>query len=64
MLRLYDMVAAYSVFVNNGQYTEPILVTKIEDQNGKIVQEFAPEPRQAISPESAFLMVQYAAWRC
>ncbi len=54
---LYDMVAAYSVFVNNGQYTEPILVTKIEDQNGKIVQEFAPEPRQAISPESAFLMV-------
>jgi penicillin-binding protein 1A len=55
---LYDMVAAYSVFVNNGQYTEPILVTKIEDQKGKIIQEFAPEPRQAISPESAFLMVQ------
>jgi penicillin-binding protein 1A len=54
---LYDMVAAYSVFVNNGQYTEPILVTKIEDQKGKIIQEFAPEPRQAISPESAFLMV-------
>ncbi|TDE18651.1 penicillin-binding protein [Dyadobacter psychrotolerans] len=54
---LYDMVAAYSVFVNNGTYTEPILVTKIEESNGKIVEEFQPEHRQAISPESAFLMV-------
>lgn len=55
---LYDMVAAYSVFVNNGTYTQPILVTKIEDSNGKVVEEFQPEHRQAISEESAFLMVQ------
>jgi penicillin-binding protein 1A len=55
---LYDMVAAYSVFVNSGNYTEPILVTKIEDNTGKIVQEFQAETRPAISPESAFLMVQ------
>ncbi|MEO6282532.1 MAG: transglycosylase domain-containing protein [Dyadobacter sp.] len=55
---LYDMVAAYSVFVNNGTYTRPILVTKIEDSNGKIIEEFQPEHREAISPESAFLMVQ------
>lgn len=54
---LYDMVAAYSVFVNNGTYTEPVLVTKIEDNTGKIVEEFMPQHRQAISPESAFLMV-------
>lgn len=54
---LYDMVAAYSVFVNSGNYTEPILVTKIEDSNGKVIQEFQPETRPAISPESAFLMV-------
>ncbi|WP_149240140.1 transglycosylase domain-containing protein [Dyadobacter sp. 32] len=54
---LYDMVAAYCVFVNSGNYTEPILVTKIEDRNGKVIQEFQPETRQAISRESAFLMV-------
>ena len=54
---LYDMVAAYSVFVNNGTYTQPILVTKIEESNGKIIEEFQPERRQAISPESAFLMI-------
>ncbi|MCF2488207.1 penicillin-binding protein 1A [Dyadobacter sp. CY347] len=55
---LYDMVAAYGVFVNNGTYTQPILVTKIEDSNGKVIEEFQPEHRQAISEESAFLMVQ------
>ncbi|SEI85090.1 penicillin-binding protein 1A [Dyadobacter koreensis] len=54
---LYDMVAAYSVFVNNGNYTQPILVTKIEDRNGKIIEEFVSESRRAISEESAFLMV-------
>jgi penicillin-binding protein 1A len=54
---LYDMVAAYSVFVNSGTYTEPILVTKIEGSNGKVIQEFQPEHHQAISRESAFLMV-------
>ncbi|WP_031526111.1 penicillin-binding protein 1A [Dyadobacter crusticola] len=55
---LYDMVAAYSVFVNNGTYTKPILVTKIEDSNGKVIEEFQAEHREAIRPESAFLMVQ------
>lgn len=55
---LYDMVAAYGVFANNGTYTQPILVTKIEDSNGKVIEEFQPEHRQAISQESAFLMLQ------
>lgn len=54
---LYDMVAAYSVFVNSGTYTTPILVTKIEDFNGNIIEEFVAETRQAIRRESAFLMV-------
>ncbi len=53
---LYDMVAAYSIFVNSGTYTSPVLVTRIEDQRGAIIEEFVPERRQAIRPESAFLM--------
>ncbi|PWJ54297.1 penicillin-binding protein 1A [Dyadobacter jejuensis] len=54
---LYDMVAAYSVFVNDGNYNSPILVTKIEDRNGKDIAEFETETHRAISRESAFLMV-------
>lgn len=53
---LYEMVAAYGVFVNQGIYTEPQLVYKIEDKNGKVIAEFQPETRKAISEESAFLM--------
>ncbi len=54
---LYDMVAAYCVFVNNGNYNSPMLVTKIEDRNGNVIEEFETESRKAISRESAFLMV-------
>ena len=53
---LYDMVGAYSVFANSGIYTEPVLVTRIEDERGQVIEEFEPERRQAIRPESAFLM--------
>ncbi len=54
---LYDMVAAYATFVNNGIYTKPQLVTRIEDRNGTLIEEITTETRQAIRPESAFLMV-------
>ncbi|MDP5122137.1 MAG: penicillin-binding protein, partial [Spirosomaceae bacterium] len=53
---LYELVAAYAPFVNEGRYTKPMLIYKIEDKNGKVLVEFEPETRQAITPESAFLM--------
>ncbi len=54
---LYDMVAAYAAFVNNGTYTSPLIVLKIEDRNGNVLHEFTPEHHVAVRPESAFLMV-------
>jgi penicillin-binding protein 1A len=54
---LYEMVASYGTFVNNGLYTEPQLVTRIEDNNGNVVEEFVPKQERVISEESAFLMV-------
>jgi penicillin-binding protein 1A len=53
---LYELVAAYAPFVNEGNYAKPILVYKIEDKSGKVLVEFEAETRQAIEPESAFLM--------
>ena len=55
-VNLHEMVAAYAVFLNNGIYTEPQIVTRIEDRNGKLLYEFKPKTRKAISRESAFLM--------
>ncbi len=53
---LYEMVAAYGVFVNNGTYVDPMLVFKIEDSKGRVLYEFETKKREAIRPESAFLM--------
>lgn len=53
---LYDMVGAYGVFVNGGNYVDPMLVFKIEDAKGRILYEFETKKREAIKPESAFLM--------
>lgn len=53
---LYEMVAAYGIFLNEGMYKEPIFVFKIEDSSGKVLQEFEPKTKEAIRPESAYLM--------
>jgi penicillin-binding protein 1A len=53
---LYEMIAAYGIFLNEGMYREPIFVFKIEDASGKILFEFEPKTHEAIRPESAYLM--------
>jgi penicillin-binding protein 1A len=53
---LYEMIAAYGIFLNEGMYREPIFVFKIEDASGKVLFEFEPKTHEAIRPESAFLM--------
>lgn len=54
---LFDMVGAYSVFLNHGMWTEPHLIARIEDHNGKILKEFTPKRSKALSEEAAWLMV-------
>jgi penicillin-binding protein 1A len=53
---LEEMVDAYCTFVNDGNLVKPILVTKIEDRNGKIIYEAVTEKKQVLAPETAFLM--------
>ena len=49
-LTLKEMAGAYTSFANNGIYTEPIFVAKIEDKSGKIIYTGVPESNQAINP--------------
>ncbi|MDX2194889.1 MAG: transglycosylase domain-containing protein [Cytophagales bacterium] len=53
---LYELVGAYGTFLNHGEYTEPIFVTKITDVAGKVLAKFEPASKRVISEESAFLM--------
>ena len=54
---IYEMVGAYSTFVNEGVYTKPYFITRIEDKNGNVLQEFPPRTREALSEETAYLMI-------
>ncbi|MBS1764788.1 MAG: PBP1A family penicillin-binding protein [Bacteroidetes bacterium] len=55
---LYEMCGAYSTFANKGVRTEPIYITRIEDKNGMVLQEFVPRKVEAISEETAYLMIK------
>ena len=54
---LSEMVAAYASFANGGLYTKPIYVTRIEDHNGNVLATFGQIQTQALSEETAYLMI-------
>jgi len=56
-LSVYEMVAAYSSFVNKGVYTKPVMITSIEDKNGTILFQFVPETKDVLSEEVAYVTV-------
>lgn len=51
-----EMAAAYSVFANNGVYSEPIMYTKVLDKNKNVVLEKTSNQSKAISPQAAYIM--------
>ncbi len=54
---LFDLVGAYSTFINKGIWTEPFFISRIEDKYGNLIQEFIPTKQEALSEETAFLML-------
>jgi penicillin-binding protein 1A len=54
---LYEMVAAYSSFVNLGIYTQPFYITRIEDKNGNVLENFTPKTRQVMDELTAYKMI-------
>ncbi len=55
---VYEMVGAYSTFANKGVWTQPVYLTRIEDKNGNVLQDFVPRKVEAISEETAYLMLK------
>ncbi len=54
---LSEMVGAYCTFANKGTYTRPTYITRIEDKNGNVLANFNPIQKEAISEETAYLML-------
>lgn len=55
-ISVFEMVGAYGTFVNEGTFVEPIFVTRIEDKNGNILEEFTPKRNEAIRKQSAYVI--------
>ncbi|MDR0660321.1 MAG: transglycosylase domain-containing protein [Prevotellaceae bacterium] len=54
---LFEMVSAYATYANKGIHTEPFYVTRIEDNMGNVLATFTQERREAISEQTAYLMI-------
>jgi len=56
-ISLFEMVGAYSTFVNQGIYVKPVVITRIEDKNGRALYEVIPETQDVLSQEAAYVTV-------
>jgi penicillin-binding protein 1A len=54
---LYEMVGAYSTFVNQGIHNDPVFITRIEDKNGNVIESFVPKTRESLNEQTAYKMI-------
>lgn len=56
-ISLFEMVWAYSMFPNRGINTQPIFISKIEDKNGNVLQNYTPIQKEIVNEQTAYKMV-------
>ena len=52
-----EMVDAYTTFPNKGIRVDPLMVTRIEDNNGNILATFTPKTHEIISETTSYKMI-------
>ena len=57
-ISVFEMVAANSTFANKGTYIQPTFISRIEDKNGKVLEEFIPNSNEVFSEEKAYTIIQ------
>src|SRR3990170_623839 len=55
---LLEMCTAYATFANGGQRPTPFFLREVRDFRGEVLERTTPGAEQAISPETAYLMVR------
>ena len=56
-LSLFEMVGAYSTFANGGLRVGQMMVLRIEDKNGTILEQFTPKTKEVMNEESAYAVI-------
>ncbi len=57
-LSVFEMTGAYTTFANNGYYSKPIFITRIEDSNGRVIYREESVERQALQEIPNYVMVE------
>jgi penicillin-binding protein 1A len=57
-ISVFEMTSAFSTFFNRGVRVSPMFITRIEDKNGNMLAQFAPERKEVMSEKTAYLTVQ------
>jgi penicillin-binding protein 1A len=53
-----DMVGAYCTYANKGIWVEPTFVMRIEDKNGRVLDQIKPHTSEALSQQDAYVMLK------
>jgi len=51
-----EIISAYGVYANNGVLVKPVSIIKIEDKNGNIIYQAFPDRKEALSPQTTYIM--------
>lgn len=54
---LYEMVSAYTAFVTQGIRSEPLPISRIEDQYGNVIASFTPQMSEVLPVDAALKML-------
>jgi penicillin-binding protein 1A len=56
-LSLYEMLGAINTFANKGMYIKPMMILRIEDKNGTILEELTPKTKEVLNEEIAYTIL-------
>lgn len=52
-----EMLSAFTTFANSGIHVEPFAIIRVEDSNGKILEQYAPRESEVFSPQYSYLLI-------
>jgi penicillin-binding protein 1A len=53
---VFDMTGAYGIFANQGVWTQPTYLLRIEDKNGNVIYTHHNAVKQVLNPQTAYVM--------
>ncbi len=56
-LSLYEMIGALATFANKGMFVKPMMILRIEDKNGAVLETFNTTRNEVVNEEIAYVML-------